>query len=245
MNENIKLVIEYQKNNEDFIYNEIVEKFQMLINHYCTRVIKKYRDDLHQELLMSLHHVVLKFKMNLSINIDSSLFSTDNLNTIKESDYQNINKIMKHKYFKGFIDKYGTSLFELAFVDEVKYNELLYEYKLFCNENQFIKYLNIAFKHCVSDFYRDYRIIEIEQITSLNLLINDGKELLDTISEEKVDNEKIICIEKLSEKENDFLNLVYGQNKPLTERETANILGISQQAVHMRKVRILKKLKNK
>lgn len=59
----IDLVKEYQLNQNNECYIEIVSIFENLINKYVNKAEIEDRDDLKQEMLMKIHIVLLKFKI--------------------------------------------------------------------------------------------------------------------------------------------------------------------------------------
>ena len=128
---------------------------------------------------------------------------------------------------------------DLSYIDNFKEkykNEINYnfeeEYNLFCNENQFRKYINLLCKNKVIDFIRKEKQ---ENIISLNSLVNENTELLELIKEKEIKDIKI----QYSSKDLEFLNNFIEDNRILTQKEVAKKLGISQQAVSKK----LKKIK--
>ncbi|MBQ8292407.1 MAG: sigma-70 family RNA polymerase sigma factor [Bacilli bacterium] len=98
------------------------------------------------------------------------------------------------------------------------------------NENQFIKYIEVTIKNIYYDYLRKDRDILIEN--------------LDLIKEEKnVSNFEKLLFNELTEKEIDFLSLFIENGKLLTDQEVANKLGISQQAVNKKRLKIYRKVK--
>ena len=59
----IDLVKEYQLNQNNECYIEIISIFENLINKYVNKAEIEDRDDLKQEMLMKIHIVLLKFKI--------------------------------------------------------------------------------------------------------------------------------------------------------------------------------------
>ena len=60
----IDLVKEYQLNQNNECYIEIISIFGNLINKYVNKAEIEDRDDLKQEMLMKIHIVLLKFKIH-------------------------------------------------------------------------------------------------------------------------------------------------------------------------------------
>ena len=114
------------------------------------------------------------------------------------------------------------------------------EFNLFCNENQFIKYLIISFNNNVKSFNDQYRKEQPSKPISLNLMINDEIEYIDLIKDE-TKNFKIFDENLLSKKDKTFLSLFFENNTILKGVEVASKLGITQQAVSIRLKRIRKK----
>lgn len=243
MNDKIKLIIEYKKDKSDALFMKIVERMNQLIKYHVNKISSTYREDLYQEMLISLDEAINVFEINENIKVESELFNYDNLLKIKKLKYKHLNQIMHGKYFEGFIAMYGKSLFESAFNDKTKLEELIYEYKLFCNENQLIEYLKSTFKNRRISFYREHVAKPDSTLISLNTPIGNDIELIDIIPDNyhSVD-ESILYYESLSSEENEFLNMFYERDRVLTETEVAKRLGVSQQAVSKRKRRILRKL---
>ena len=148
MNHVIKLVAKYQKEKSDEIFVEIVDKLKNLINYYCNKANSEV-DDFRQELLIKLYIITKEFKINKNSNLEINLFTKENIHLIKLKNYKNVNKIMKSKYISGFIKKYGKEVFDEAFFEKKKLKLFINEYNLFCNENQFIKYVNKTFMNCL------------------------------------------------------------------------------------------------
>ena len=220
MNQLIKLILQYQNSNSDEIFEKIVNKLMNLIKFYSNKM-KKNKDDLYQELLMKLHYVTTKFQI-----IDYYEKSNEiNLNLIKE-------KIIRDKYINGFILKYGEDYFDNSFKNKENLENFLMEYNLFCNENQFIKYLNKTFKNTVISFYKKESANQIRENIDY-ILINENI---------KENNEKINW-DEMTSKEKKILEYFYIFNK--TEKEVSSIIGISQQGVNKRKRKILEKYKIK
>lgn len=233
MNTLIKKVLEYQKNQSDLVFQEIVIIMTPLINAQVSKINRIYTQDLKQELLLTIYKVLLKFKL------DKELISK-NLKLIEiKSIYDTV---ISHKYYDSFKLKYqyNISVYTSNEDDLVK---VINEFYLFCCENKFKKYMKLALNRKVIDFIRKYKINFETKIISLNSVSeNDEEELLYKI----IDKSSLINYQKtdyslLSTKDIEFLDLFYVDNKKLTEKEVAKILGVSQQAVSKR----LNKIKNK
>lgn len=214
MNDQIKLIIEYKKNENNYTFEEIVFSFKPLILKYMKKVLKYYWEDIYQELLFGLFLAINKFII---------------------VDYK-----FNFKWIKKFKEKYSTLLCR-------KTKEMFkYEYVLFCNENQFIRYLNKSLSNIVSDFYRDYKEEFSVTIVSLNDLIYENLELIDVIPDTTYEKNSLFDKYSFTDKEINFINTFIEDRKVISEDKVAKKLGISQQAVNKKKTKIINKyLKSK
>ena len=235
MNTLIKKVLEYQKSKNEIVFKEIINILKPVINTYVSKIDRYYSQDLKQELLCSIYKSLLKFKHNKKeITINLGL-----------SDIKKIyDEIIKHKYY----DSFKVKFVEFKSLDILKTNDIIKminEFYLFCNQNQFKNYINKVLNNKLIDFIRTSKIDREIKIISLNIVNDyDGEELLYKIPD--TNSSKIyseIDYSLLTNKEVEFLNLFYKDNEKLTEIEVANILGISQQAVSKRLIKIKNKLK--
>ena len=235
MNTLIKKVLEYQKSKNEIVFKEIINILKPVINTYVSKIDRYYSQDLKQELLCSIYKSLLKFKHNKKeITINLGL-----------SDIKKIyDEIIKHKYY----DSFKVKFVEFKSLDILKTNDIIKminEFYLFCNQNQFKNYINKVLNNKLIDFIRTNKIDREIKIISLNIVNDyDGEELLYKIPD--TNSSKIyseIDYSLLTNKEVEFLNLFYKDNEKLTEIEVANILGISQQAVSKRLIKIKNKLK--
>lgn len=142
MNYIIKLVVEYKAYKSDLIFEDLVHQLGHTINYYKNAVPKYYQDDFEQELLEKLLNVINRFNIKAIKSISINLFTKDNLKLLERFEFKNVNEVLKHKYIFDFINKYGKDLLISAFNKEEKNVVFQSEYELYCNENQFIKYLN-------------------------------------------------------------------------------------------------------
>lgn len=200
MNKLIKNIIKYQQTKENDTFNKIIKDINYIINKNLKKLDKEYKDDLKQEILMSIFKVVNNFKIKT--------LNTDIL------------------YIDNFKEKYKNV---------TNYN-MEEEYNLFCNENQFRKYIDILCKNKVIDFIRKEKH---ENVISLNNLVDEKNELLDMIKDEKIKEKEIT----FSSKNLEFLNHFIENDRILTQKEVAKKLGISQQAVS-KKIKKIKKFFN-
>lgn len=200
MNKLIKNIIKYQQTKENDTFNKIIKDINYIINKNLKNLDKEYKDDLKQEILMSIFKVVNNFKIK-TLNTDLS-------------------------YIDNFKEKYKNV---------TNYN-MEEEYNLFCNENQFRKYIEVLCKNEVIDFIRKEKH---ENVISLNNLVDEKNELLDMIKDEKIKEKEIT----FSSKNLEFLNHFIENDRILTQKEVAKKLGISQQAVS-KKIKKIKKFFN-
>lgn len=142
MNTLIKKVLEYQKNKNEIVFEEIINILTPVINIYVLKIDRIYAEDLKQELLLSIYTSLSKFKhekKEITINLNLS-------------DIKNIyDEIIKHKYY----DSFKVKFFEFKFLDISKTNnivKLINEFYLFCNQNQFKKYINKVLNNKLIDF---------------------------------------------------------------------------------------------
>lgn len=246
MNYVIKLVAQYQVTESEYILELLITELRDLIHYYNKRVEKFYREDLYQELVFRLFMVIKKFKFRKVESIDSSLFNQDNLNVLEENDFKNINDIFNNKYLLGFINKYGKELFKEACINKNKIEEFIYEFSMFSNENQFFNYLNRALYRETAYFYRKNHIKENAENISLNTIVANGIEMIDTIPDDKIDNREIIYREDLlSDDDIMFLSNFYEGKIIIPGNEVARKLGVTQQAVSSRLKRLEKRYLNR
>lgn len=231
MNTLIKKVLSYQQTKKDFLFDEIITELNQSIRIHTLKISKKYRDDLRQELLFEIYKAILKYKPYKKL-------ISKNINVNQLDDLYL--KIIKNKYFQKFKEN-NINICELPYTNIIN---LINEFYLFCNENQFKKFINVICERKTIDFYRKYKISEENRIISLNELINDEEELLCKIIDPttKINDFKLDG-NSLTSEELEFLELFYCDNRKLTEKEVAIKLGISQQAVSKRLIKIKNKLK--
>lgn len=242
MNYVIKLVAKYQVTESEYILELLITELRDLINHYNKKVKKFYREDLYQELVYRLFMVIKKFKFRMIESIDTSLFNQNTLNILEENNFKNINDIFNNKYLLGFLNKYGKELFIEACINKNKIEEFIYEFNMFSNENQFFNYLNRALYRETAYFYRKNHIKENTENISLNTIVANGIEMIDTIPDEKIDNRGLIYIDDLlSDEDIKFLSNFYEGKRVLLGKEVAKKLGVTQQAVSSRFKRLRKR----
>lgn len=210
MNKLIKNIIKYQESKEEYLFNNIIKDINYIIKKHLNKVDSNYKEDIYQEILMSIYKVINKFKIK-TLNNDLT-------------------------YLNNFIDKY-----------QIKNNlqiDLLYEYNLFCNENQFRKYIDKTCLFIKCKYIRDNEK-HLNKV-SLNTIVEENIELIDLVK----DNQKLFAninvLEDILKKEEiDFISSFIEGGRILTQKEVASKLGISQQLVSYRFNKIKKKLINK
>ena len=136
----------------------------------------------------------------------------------------------------------GKELFKEACTNKNKIEEFIYEFNMFSNENQFFNYLNRALYRETAYFYRKNHIKENTENISLNTIVGDCIEMIDTIPDEKIDNRAPIYIKDLlSDEDIKFLSNFYEGKRVLLGKEVAKKLGVTQQAVSSRFKRLRKR----
>ena len=226
MNKLIKKVILYQRTQDNLTFNEIIIDLRENIDIQKVKIPKKYRTDLEQELLIEIYKGIINYKPKNQI--------ISNITNIDEID-ELYSRIIENKYFESFKNKYRINNHN----NKIK---IINEFYLFCNENQFKKYINKICERTRIDFYRTYKINEEIKIISLNSMNDDNDDLLNnlidpsTLPKSNFINSELLTIDDIA-----FLNLFLKNNKKITQSEVAEVLGTSQQAVSKR----LKKIKNK
>ena len=226
MNKLIKKVILYQRTQDNLTFNEIIIDLRENIDIQKVKIPKKYRTDLEQELLIEIYKGIINYKPKNQI-----ISNNTNIDEIDEL----YSRIIENKYFESFKNKYKI----VSYKSKIK---IINEFYLFCNENQFINYINKICERTRIDFYRTYRIKDEIKIISLNLMNDDNDELLNHIIDPStLPKRDLMNYELLTSEDISFLNILYKDNIKLTQCEIAKMLGISQQAVSKR----LNKIKNK
>lgn len=94
MNKIIKLIFKYKKTREDYIFEDIVEIFNPLIESKCNKVInnnnfqffKKDKDEIKQDLIVKLFSVIEHFNFK------------------KYYSYLDIDKLKNNKQFINFME---------------------------------------------------------------------------------------------------------------------------------------------
>ena len=226
MNNTIKLVIDYQKNQDNDIFEKLVEQLKEILRFKFYKIPLKDHDDLYQEMLIGLYKLINKFKVYDIYKLNKEIFTNDLYLKYIEYGVDFIKEECEINYLDGFIDKYDDDLFIDSFKNDLSKELFIYEYNLFCNENQFKKILILKCQSIYIDYLRRKKLNISDELIADNTIF----EIPST------------DINKLTKKDQDFLNLFLKDNKILTEQQVANILGVTQQAVNKRKKSIYKKL---
>ena len=217
MNEIIKLVIRYQHNMEDYIFEQIVNHYQNLIFSIIKNESKFNQEDIYQDMLFALYKVIKNFKI---INIIP--------NDITEK------QLKMNKYFSSFINKYNY--FDLI--------DLTHECNNFYNENQFNYYVKQRLKSIYIDYLKSNKYFNNKKY-SLNLINENNIELIDLVLDPSTLKQiSYLDLIDLTEEEKQFLKCFIENGQVLSEKEVGIKLGMSQQAVNKKKKKIKEKYEN-
>lgn len=203
-----------------------------LIKSYVYKIHSYYRDDLYQEILIKIYNVIDIFKINLNILYEINIELVKN---IKERNYY---KILNEKYVNGYEEKYGDMVLVMYQNEKIQDSELILELSYFCNENQFINYINKSINSAFVNFVRNKKL-------EYNINIKRERRKKNKIEEvnylELLD--QLFLKYNLLDEEKKFLKMFIENNKLISEKTVGRKLGISQQAVNKRKKKITNKLK--
>lgn len=222
INSLIKLIIKYKIDSTDNTFDKIVLKLNGLFKSYLNKVEPYYRDDLNQELLIKIYKAVKMFKIN------NDLFTKDDLFKLDSNPYAN-----------NFNKTYGLE-FTIKDLNEKELSYYINEINLFCNENQFLKYISKTFNNIYIDFLRKHK----NEINNLIIKV-DQTDFVDTKTMNLHSNVMLESNFNFDEDDLYFLKQFIENDRILTEKEVGERLGISQQAVNKRKKAIKEKYKNK
>ena len=128
MNNTIKLIIEYQKYNYSYLFDEIVLNVNDILKFKFKRIKKTDQDDLYQEMLIGLNKLINNFKVLDNYIVNNHLFENDNLIKYQRYGVGYIKEEFDINYLYGFIDKYTDDLFIKAFKDKESKELFIYEY---------------------------------------------------------------------------------------------------------------------
>lgn len=232
MNDIIKLVIKYKNQNNDLYFEEIINKFKPLISFYIKKVSLFYRDDLYQEILITIYKIIMNFQIN-NFNEDLLLdFLLDK--NIKDLSNKEI------KYILQFINNYKKDS-----ISSENKEMIIKEFNLFNNQNQFI--LNIkkgilsTYINYINSTYFKYskNKVSINKLSDLN---DEGLDFI--IDDSTIYKSTLLDNLNLNKSEISFINAFIERGQVLSEKEVGKKLGISQQCVNKRKKQIIEKYKN-
>ena len=232
MNKLIKKVLEFKKTNDEVIFEEIIHDLDKVKNYQCSKMVKFYNEDLRQELLFEIYKTIPKYEPLKKLTLKNE--ETSKIYLI----YKNISR---SKYYKSFIKKYKI---KDDIEDKKNIVELINEFYLFCNENQFKKFISVICKRRRIDFYRKNKISNDLNNFRLNDIASDGEEYIYKVIDEKNTNKFEVDYSLLSNKDREFLKLFFEDGVRIKEKEVAKKIGVSQQAVSSRLKRIKNRYKN-
>jgi len=87
-----------------------------------------------------------------------------------------------------------------------------------------------------------YQALDFDGMVGEAIMEDSRSDVLANIVTREEQGQLYQAISKLAEKDRELINAIYFYDQ--TEKEAAELLGVSQQAVHKRKTRILHELKN-
>ncbi len=246
----IVLVKKYQKESvseeKNFIFECIIEELNYLLKYYQKKIKAIYQDDLKQELLVTILKVINEFNIQQKIKFDQSLFNQKNFDILNKYHFQNINTVFNNNYLKDFTDKYGIKLVKKAFSNKKYYQKFIDIFNLFCIRNQFISYVKKALNNSYQNFNKSIKRNRMFKMNSLNIVIFENVEIIDLIIDKSEANLDIsIFDDYLSKDEKAFINLFIFEGRVLTQKEVAEIIGITQQAVSKKFNKIKRKILKK
>lgn len=223
-------------------FEELYETYKFLILKYAKKVKPYFREDIQQELLMGLYRAFNKF-VEVKYSVAEGFFSDENYAKLDEQLSES-ELIQSPKYLSGFISKYGKTLLVEAFTSTEKRDEFIMKYSAFCNRNQFSNYLQTTFKNIIIDYNKKFWVNLNNQTISLNALISENVELLETIDDKSANAQPIRFRHDLSDSDWDFAIKFIDKSRIKSEKEVAKELGISQQAVNRKKLLMRKRYRN-
>lgn len=246
MNELIKLVLSFKQSKSDYVFQRIIHLLKGIVINKIKNINQTDKEDVQQTLYIGIYNTITEFIFNPDTTLNISAFTEENLKLLKEKEFSNANEIMNAPYLSSFIKKYGTDLLSEAFLDENKAKTFIDEFVLYSNENQLIGLIMLTFKYSLFDYNKILKKRDKYPTISLNALSDEDTEFIDLIGAEDP-NLSSETIEKYNfeKKDADFLSAFIEGNDLLTEAEVGKKLGISQQAVHKRKMAIKKKYEDK
>lgn len=230
----VDLILEYKTSHSERSAEEIMNIVLPMIMNKVKLIRADYREDVIQDLKMSLFSIV-NIAVFKDANIPESLFCKDKLSFLRINNFssESLMKLFNNKYIKNFIDESGIEVLENAFVDENGYIKFKSNFAKFNFRNQFFNLLEKRFESVLASFYRNNMDYLTKEQTILNRFTEEGDEYIDLIpdnSPKKIDFEKL----GMSKKDIEFLNLFIDGNKVYSQTEVAKMLGTSQQYISKR-----------
>ena len=242
MNELIKLIVLYKKEKKDDIFEEIYFRLEKIIKYYKFKVPNEYLDDFNQELLINLINVIEVFKINKIIQIHENYFTKEKFDKLTKGKFENISLIFKNEFIEAFNSKYTNELFINSFKSKKSRKVFLEELNLFCNENQFKKYLKKSFNNLQIQYNKKINKIKSNELYILNEKNAEDEESINLLIDESTYGKKRDFDKSLlTEKDIKFLKEFFEDETTLNGTEVARKLGVTQQAVSIRLSRIRKK----
>jgi len=206
MNRLIKMVLCCKLSFKDELFNKIMLMLDKKIEYYVKDIETDDRDDVIQNIINKIYKLIHEFKM---IDID-----LEYIEFIKEFYKLKNNNETLIISLKNFYFAYEDNI-DIIF----NMNELYYEYNLYCNENQFKKYINKLCENSVNDYYR-----EKNRNFQIYNLYNDLISMHNDLNKPKINRKDL-----------EFINMFYNEDKRINEVEVSKKLGVSKQAINKRK----------
>lgn len=222
MYELILSVIRYKENRGDNDFAIIAKQFERVIKKGLQSISKIDREDVYQIVLMKLEELILCFRVIM------------------------INKLNKknRKYFIRFLENDKRIKGVNKDLDNY-FNCYKYDFKLYSNQNIFIKYIYIRLPGIIKNSCAKLRRISSNEILTLNE-VNNGIEFINEIKDVSWDIKYEIlmsAISLLDRKDKEFIIWYFYSRQAINEEQAALILKVTQQAVSKRLNRIYRKLR--
>ena len=163
-------------------------------------MVKFYNEDLRQELLFEIYKIIPKYEPLKKLTLKNE--ETSKIYLI----YKNISR---SKYYKSFIKKYKIKDDIEDKKSIVELINIINEFYLFCNENQFKNFISVICKRRRIDFYRKNKISNDLNNFRLNDIASDGEEYIYKVIDEKNTNKFEVDYSLLSNKDREFLKLFF------------------------------------
>lgn len=221
MYELIQAIREFQEAPTDENFVRIIGELEGRKIRETMRVPASFREDYAQEWLIRLFLLVRKFrylpcpvKVGDSDDVARCAFSS----------------IASDPLFAKWIREEGSQMREKAGSEERNPSVLIERFTLYANQVRFLHLLKRTSDFLYADFWRKAK---------------KQRETPSIVSRFWTEKPKSVCdFSFLEEKDREFLLLFIGEGDLLSEREVAKKLDVSQQAVHRRKARIVRKMRS-